>query len=165
AMNSGLTAHDDEMTPYWRGERLYGDDLRARDIELWFEGEAEGYADLWGKDRLTYRYEYHALNHLHGYRHLPKRRFDRILSVGGAYGDELWPVLPAARVATILEPSSKFRAHEILGVPITYVSPDPYGSMPFNDGQFDLATSFGCLHHIPNVSFVLAELYRCIAPD
>jgi SAM-dependent methyltransferase len=153
-----------QMPAYLRGEKLYGNDLSAEGIGRWFEAETDGYADLWGKDRTTYRYEYHALNHLHGYRHLPKRQFDNVLSVGGAYGDELLPILPTTKCVTILEPASKFAARELHGVPVTYVTPNPLGDMPFDSDRFDLTTCYGCLHHVPNVSFVLAELHRCLAP-
>jgi SAM-dependent methyltransferase len=33
--------------------------------------------------------------------------------------------------------------------------------MPFKSKSFDLVTSFGVLHHIPNVSFVIQEISRC----
>ncbi|MFO1522890.1 MAG: class I SAM-dependent methyltransferase [Kiritimatiellia bacterium] len=36
--------------------------------------------------------------------------------------------------------------------------------MPFAADTFDLATCFGTLHHIPNVSQVLRELYRVMKP-
>lgn len=35
----------------------------------------------------------------------------------------------------------------------------------FPDNFFDVITCFGVLMYIPNVTFVLSELYRCLSPD
>jgi SAM-dependent methyltransferase len=40
----------------------------------------------------------------------------------------------------------------------------PDGRLPLPDRTFDLITCFGVLHHIPNVSFVTAELARTLKP-
>ena len=117
------------------------------------------------KDRSLYQYEYHALNWLHGFRHLPKNKLFRILGLGSAYGDELLPVVRQAKTITILDPSSAFQHHEIEGVPLNYVKPQVSGVIAEPDGSFDLATSFGVLHHIANVGFVLAELHRVLESD
>ncbi len=164
ASHFAAVSDDAQMVPYFNGERLYGEDLSPDAIERWFDAETDGYADLWGMDRTTYRYEYHALNNAHGYRHLPNRTFDNVLSVGGAYGDELLPILARAGNITILEPSSKFATRELRGVPVTYVAPTAAGEMPFPEGRFDLTTCFSCLHHVPKVSAMLAELHRCLTP-
>ena len=34
--------------------------------------------------------------------------------------------------------------------------------MPFDSDSFDLITSLGVMHHIPNVSYVMNECYRCL---
>ena len=69
------------MSAYFSGEKLYGDDFDQIAIQRWFADEAEGYADLGAKDRESYRYGYHALNWLHGFRHLDRnRRFSRAMS-------------------------------------------------------------------------------------
>lgn len=157
-------ADDGRFKCYFSGERLYGDDLSGDDVDSWFDAEREGYADLWGKDRTSYAYEYHALNELLGFRLVPRRRFGHVLSVGGAYGDELLPVVAEAHDITILEPSDKFAGHSLGGKPITYVKPHSSGDMPFDDGRFDLITAFGCLHHVPNVSHAIREVHRVLAP-
>jgi SAM-dependent methyltransferase len=49
-------------------------------------------------------------------------------------------------------------------VPIHRSVPQADGNLPFPDGHFHLVTCLGVLHHIPNVSHVLRELYRCLSP-
>lgn len=144
------------------GQRLYGDDFSEDAIQAWFEDEKEGFADLGAKNQASYCYEYHGLNLLHGFRYLPTKIYRHTLSVGGAYGEELRPFLQNIKAVTILEPSGTFATESLEGVPVKYARPHPSGIMPFKDATFDLATCFGCLHHIPNVSAVLRELYRCI---
>ena len=147
------------------GKKLYGDDFPEDAIQAWFSDEKEGFADLGAKNHASYCYEYHGLNILHGFRHLPPKLYERTLCVGGAYGEEVKPFLSSIRAITILEPSGAFRTTSLDDVPIEYVKPLPIGIMPFEDETFDLATCFGCLHHIPNVGTVLRELYRCLKPN
>ncbi len=143
---------------YADGKTLYGDDFSPEEIESWFQDEREGYSNLPYEFRPGL-YSYHALNWRHGFRHLPARPFEHLLSVGGAYGDELLPVLDRAGKVTILEPSGIFSNPRF-----EYVKPCASGRMPFADNEFDLVTCFGVLHHIPNVSMVVRELARCAKP-
>jgi SAM-dependent methyltransferase len=152
------------LDEYLQGKKLYGDDFSPEEIEQWFKDEEEGYANLGAKDRPKNYYGAHALNHTHSFRYLPPRRFARVLSIGGATGEELRPLLSRIGEITILEPSSAFLGKEIEGVPVEYVKPQSSGIMPFPDASYDLATCFGCLHHVPNVSTVVRELFRCLRP-
>lgn len=154
----------DDLLLSFRGEKLYGDDFSPEEIREWFNDEREAYANLGAKELTSYRYAYHALNTEHGFRHLPDRRFERVLSFGGAYGHELLPLIHRVQDVVISDPSEAFGVSEIRGVPVRYTKPQMDGSIPFPDGEFDLLTCFGVLHHIPNVSAVVAELYRCLAP-
>ncbi|MEP6890666.1 MAG: class I SAM-dependent methyltransferase [Nitrospirota bacterium] len=147
------------------GRKLYGDDFSTEEIAKWFADEEEGFANLGAKNRESYCYEYHGLNRLHGFNHLQTRNYSHALSIGGAYGEELRPFLPNINAITILEPSGAFTVKSLDGVPVHYVKPLASGVMPFDNDTFDIATCFGCLHHIPNVSMVLRELYRCLKPN
>jgi SAM-dependent methyltransferase len=148
-----------------RGEALYGDDFGPDEIQAWFRDEELGYFELGASDRARYRYKYHALNHRHGWRHLPDRVYPRVLGLGSAYGDELLPIAAKAQYITIMEPAEGFSVRDIGGTPVTYVRPEPDGRLPFGDGSIDLITCLGVLHHIPNVSTVVGELRRCLKPD
>ena len=147
------------MTPsserYSDGKTLYGDDFSSDRIEAWFHDEEEAYCGL-PEQRAPGVYAYHARNWRHGFRHLPCVSFEHVLCLGGAYGDELFPILGRTKRVTILAPGGEFQNPKF-----EYIKPDISGRMPFADNSFDLITCFGLLHHIPNVSAVVAEMARC----
>jgi len=152
-----------DLSEYFAGTKLYGDDFSLAEIEAWFKDEAEGYADLGAKDRSTYRYAYTELNNRHGYRYLAGRTIDHALGLGSAWGDEFLPMIGQLRRITVVDPSDAFSlTKDIAGVPCQYVKPRTTGDLPFADGTFDLITSLGVLHHIPNISRVMAECQRCL---
>ncbi|MFB3814969.1 MAG: class I SAM-dependent methyltransferase [Terriglobales bacterium] len=146
------------------GRRLYGDDFSEAEIAAWFEDEKDGYQNLVPNSRQDYCYGYHALNVLCGFRHLPATRFEHVLGFGSAYGDELLPIIDRIGKITIVDPSTKFRINELRGVPVQYISPQSSGELHVPPDSFDLITCFSALHHIPNVSTVVAELFRCLKP-
>jgi SAM-dependent methyltransferase len=157
-----LRLSDTEMEPYLRGEKLYGDDFSSRQIEQWFQLEEQAYFQL-ATGCGDYQYGYHALNQRHGFRWLPAGRVGRALGMGSAYGHEFLPVLQRLDSITIVDPGA-FDTTELEGVPIRRVMPQSDGALPFPDGEFDLVTCFGVLHHIPNVSLVVREIFRCLRP-
>ncbi len=154
----------DPMEVYLSGDRLYGDDLSPEEIERWFEDEREGYAELGAKDSTTYHYPYHALDRQLLFRHLPAGDFPAVLSIGGAYGHELRPLLGRVGQAIIVEPSEAFQGSRLGELPLKYVKPQASGILPFSDDSFDLACALSVLHHIPNVSVVLKEVHRTMKP-
>ena len=149
---------------YRSGAKLYGDDFDPDQIADWYQDEKEAYADLGAKDRSAYRYGYHALNWRHGFRHLRGRTFAHALGVGSAWGDEFEPVAEQIERLTILDPSDSFARTTAFGIPLSYAKPEVSGRLRFDDASFDLVTCFGVLHHIPNISFVLQEIGRCLTP-
>ena len=155
---------DANLDQYLSGQSLYGDDFSEEQVRQWFEDEREAYADLGARDRASYSYEYHELNRRHLFRHVAGRRFASALGIGSAYGDEFMPLAEQVDQITILEPSSALsRGDGPLGTPCRWVEPHASGDLPFASGSFDLVTSLGALHHIPNVSHVLAECERVLS--
>ena len=150
---------------YLAGEQLYGDNLSLADIEKWFDDEKEGYANLYAQDGANCRYPYHALNELYGLRHFGERSFPNALGLGSAFGDEFLPIARRIGKLTILDPSDAYaNATHVEEIPCEYRKPDLSGTLPFPDQQFDLILCLGVLHHIPNVSHVMNECFRCLAP-
>ena len=156
------------MEAFFSGEKLYGDDFTLHQIQEWYDDEKEGYANLvaeygWAESKGAYGY--HHLNAIHGFQNLPKEaNFERALGLGSAFGHEFYPIISRIKSIHIIEPSDQFLSAEIQGVPLEYKKPSVEGKIDFEDNYFNLVTCFGTLHHIPNVSFVLSELHRCMAP-
>lgn len=147
-----------------RGDLLYGDDFSQEEINKWYADEAEAYADLQGSTGRKYSYQYHGWNQFHAFRWLPDKRFPEALGFGSAFGHEFLPVVDLLDRITIVDASTAFTDTEINGVPVERIRPVPTGKLPFPENKFDLITCFGVLHHIPNVSFVISELSRVLAP-
>ncbi len=155
---------DDDMSRYFSGEILYGDDFSLQEIQAWYEDEKEAYTKLYVL-KPGYAYEYHALNVFHGYRYLPKTQFRAVLGLGSAKGEEFFPILSQIETLVILEPSNVYEGrNELRGVPCRWLKPGGSGDIPFEDNYFDLIVALGVFHHIPNVSHVLKECGRCLAP-
>jgi SAM-dependent methyltransferase len=153
----------DDILTYLTGARLYGDDFSLAEIEEWFADEAEGYAELGAKNKTDYLYVYHELNSLHGIRYIQNMKFNEALGLGSAYGDEFKPISKNIKKITVLEPSDAFSdVNHISNTPCQYVKPRFDGRIPFEDNRFDLIMSLGVMHHIPNVSYVMSEGYRCL---
>ncbi len=149
------------LAQFFSGEILYGDDFSQSEISEWYKDEAEGYAELGSGNRDKYKYGYHACNWYYGYRYLRNEHFKNALGLGSAYGDEFIPISNKIRHITIVDSSKMFVVADIKGTPVSYIEALETGTLPFNDNYFDLVTCFGVLHHIPNVSYVVKEMYRC----
>ncbi len=152
---------DENFEEYFSGKKLYGDDFNRKQIEAWFNDEKEGYSGLISE--APYFYEFHELNKIHGYNKIKRiKEFSKVLSFGGASGDELLPIIDRIKEVIILEPSHKLRVGKIGGKKIEYISPNASGKIDLPEGSIDLITCFAVLHHIPNISFVIQELTRIL---
>lgn len=155
--------HGGDADTALEGLALYGDDFTGAELDLWYVDEREGYFDLYPPESAgPSTYGYSEVARQHGYRWLPPLQNAEILGVGCADGGELAPLLPFARSITVLEPSEGFARAQIAGKPATYVKPVSTGLMPFGDESFDVLVAFSVLHHVPNVSTVVHEMYRVL---
>jgi SAM-dependent methyltransferase len=143
------------------GDRIYGDDFASDEIEAWFADEAEAYVDMTGDGVAEFGYGQWAFRY--GYRWLPKKRWQHVVGFGAGVGGELVPVASAADGITIVESSTKYRAHKNLGE-VNFVRAQPGGDILLPDASVDLLTCFGVLHHVPNVSHVVGEFGRIVRP-
>jgi SAM-dependent methyltransferase len=153
-----------DMEIYLAGRALYGEDLSPSEVDEWLSSEEEGFANLGAKHRETYEYGYHAINNLHGFRHLGGRRFKHALGFGSAYGHELKPMIRRIDSISLLDASSSFVVSEVDGVPVRYIKASRSGDIALASASVDLVTCFGVLHHIPRVSHTLAEMHRVLQP-
>ena len=148
------------MDQNFNGKILYGDDFTPEQIKKWYEQEKEAYANLGSKNRETYQYGYHALNHLHGFSYLKNHHFNNVLGLGAAWGHEFDIIIDKITNLHIIEPSDHLRSEKIRHIKPIYTVPEISGAINYPNNYFDLVTSLGTLHHIPNISFVIAELIR-----
>ncbi len=159
-------ASEDEIA----GRRLYGDKFSRDQIQQWYETEVTGYFDLLSNHyKITnednqYEYEYDALNRFHAVGRLLNLQFDTCLALGCASGEDIAPLAAVVRRFVAIEPAEKWWREDIGGKPATYMKPSVVGDLPLEAGTVDLATSFGVLHHIPNVSHVVGEIARVLVP-
>jgi SAM-dependent methyltransferase len=163
-MGRNLTDRDADFRDYFSGRKLYGDDLDEAGRKRWFEDERYGYYEIARQRPQSYRYVYDGLNDFHAYRHLGKRHFRQCLAFGCARGDELMPIVDQVGSFVAVEPAEQWWSDSIGGVPASYIKPNEDGSLPCDDDSCDLATCFGVLHHIPNVTDVISEIGRVLAP-
>ena len=143
------------------GRTLYGEGLDDAGIAAWFASEEQGYFELTGGAREN---PTGAVHRHHALRHLPPRRYATALALGAADGGEYGIFAGQVDRFIAIEPGRGFWRDRIAGAPAEYRMPTPRGTIDLPDGVCDLACSFGVLHHIPNVSEVLAELARVLAP-
>jgi len=159
-LRSTIKLTPDLMDQHINDKALYGDDFTIEQIENWYNQEKEAYANLGNKNRETYTYGYHALNNLHGFSYLKSRHFINALGLGAAWGHEFDIIIDRINNLYIIEASDYLRSEKIGHIKPFYISPEISGAIIYPDGYFDLVTSFGTLHHIPNVSYVISELIR-----
>jgi SAM-dependent methyltransferase len=159
-------ASEDEIS----GRTLYGDSFSSDQIREWYDSEVTGYFDLLSNHyKITdednkYDYEYDALNQFHAIGSLLSRQFDTCLALGCAAGDDIAPLAPVVQRFIAIEPAEKWWHNDIGGKPAIYMKPSAIGDIELDSATVDLATSFGVLHHIPNVSHVVGEIARVLKP-
>ncbi len=152
------------MNDYFKGKRLYGDDFSLEQIKKWYEEETEGYSSIIGDDYAGYFYEYDELNKYHGFNKIQKKNFKNVLGFGSAWGNEFESISEFIENITIIEPSDHLISKKIGKITPKYMKPNISGKLDFPDNSFDLITSFGALHHVPNVTYIINELVRVLKP-
>jgi SAM-dependent methyltransferase len=154
-----------ERDDYFSGEKLYGDDFSLEQIKEWYEQESEAYAQMYGVKVQKGIYKHH-INNMYGYKYLKKiPEFNKVLGLGSSWGYEFLPVINKIKELHIIESSLQTRSKELGSLMPVYHTPSALGIIDFPDNSFDLITVFSTLHHIPNVTFVLKELFRVLKPD
>jgi SAM-dependent methyltransferase len=148
-----------------RGDELYGDGFTQAQIERWFDDEADAYFAMSGASQDPANYGYRELNRLALLRHVPAdRRFRHALGFGSGWGAELAPLASRIEKLTIVESSQGYGRDPSLLMPTSSLPALPSGDLQLSDATIDLLTCFSVLHHIPNVSHVLGEFARALAP-
>lgn len=157
----------DTVDACFRGDRLFGDDFGLEELERWYKEEEYGYYQLSSesnKQEFGSAYGYNALNWWYAFRFLGGRKFAHCVGLGAAKADDIVPLAPQIKQFTIIEPAEEYWSNTIGGKPAVYLKPSVAGELPLASGSVDLVTALGALHHIANVSTVIREIGRVLAP-
>lgn len=150
---------------YLDGKALIGDDYDAAQLQQWWDEEAEAYAGLFYAEDRESQYDYHGLNRWMYYDRFQVPEGAKAMALGGALGHELLPIRDRLSEVVIVDPSDNFARNHVLGDrQVSYVKSRVDGLLPHADNSFDVITCFGVLHHIANVSTVMAECQRVLKP-
>jgi SAM-dependent methyltransferase len=159
-MNKLITKND-----YFTGEKLYGDDFSIEQIQEWYRQESEAYAQMYGINAKIETYTHH-VNNMYGYKYLKKiPTFSKVMGLGSSWGYEFLPIIDKIQELHIIEASLQTRSKKLGSLTPVYHTPNVSGAINFPDNSFELINVFSTLHHIPNVTFVLKELFRVLKPN
>ena len=156
----GQTA--ESLKDYYSGRKLYGDDFNLNEIREWYQLEENACYEVYdqGRKRMPNN------DHLHwccGYRHVLADRpgLGKVLGLGSGNGEEFRPVRKRIEHLYIVESAAGYLKNDAT---TTYAKAQVDGSLTFPDSFFDTAVNIAVLHHIPNVTHVLSELFRVLKP-
>jgi SAM-dependent methyltransferase len=85
----------------------------------------------------------------------------KVLGLGSGNGEEFRPVRRWIEHLYIVESAAGYFRDDAT---TTYTKAQADGSLNFPDGFFDTAVNVAVLHHLPNVSHVLGEMFRVLKP-
>ena len=152
----------ESLEAYYSGKKLFGDDFALEEIREWYGLEENACFDIYdqGKKRMPNN------DHLHwqsGYRWALKDRpsLGRVLGLGSGNGEEFRPVRKWIEHLYIVESADGYFKNDAT---TTYAKAHADGALDFPDNFFDTSVNIAVLHHIPNVSHVLRELFRPLKP-
>ena len=143
------------------GEEIFGDNFTLDQICRWYAEEERGYFDVSaaaGGHVATYA----AFDRYHFFDHVTVG--GKVLGIGVADGTDFLPVVHAVEEFHFLEICEDFWTEEVAGTPAFYSKPSVGGEIAYADDSFDVGAFFSVLHHIPNVSFTIQEMYRVLKP-
>jgi SAM-dependent methyltransferase len=156
----GQTAQS--LEEYYSGRKLFGDDFGPEEIREWYGLEENACFEIYdqGKKRMPNN------DYLHwqaGYRWALAGRdsLGKVLGLGSGNGEEFRPVRPWIEHLYIVESAEGYFHND---ASISYAKAQADGALSFADNFFDTAVNIAVLHHIPNVSDVLRELFRTLKP-
>jgi SAM-dependent methyltransferase len=152
----------ESLAEYYSGRKLFGDDFGLEEIREWYGLEENACFEIYdqGKKRMPNN------DYLHwqaGYRRALADRpsLGKVLGLGSGNGEEFRPVRQWIEHLYIVESAEGYFQNDAT---TTYAKAQVDGTLGFADDFFDTAVNIAVLHHIPNVSHVLRELFRTLKP-
>jgi len=162
-LHSRLRAQTTEsLKEYYSGRKLFGDDFNPEEIREWYKLEEDACFNSYdqGRKRMPNN-DY--LQWQCGYRPalIGRNSLGKVLGLGSGNGEEFRPVRRWIEHLYIVESAEGYFHNDAT---TTYTKAQADGSLDFPAAFFDSAVNIAVLHHIPNVSHVLGELYRVLKP-
>jgi SAM-dependent methyltransferase len=150
------------LAEYYSGRKLFGDDFNLEEIREWYRLEENACFDIYNQGRKRMPNN----DHLHwqcGYRWAlaGRNNLGKVLGLGSGNGEEFRPVRQWIEHLYIIESAEGYFRNDAT---TTYTKAQVDGSVDFPAGFFDTTVNIAVLHHIPNVSHVLGELFRVLKP-
>lgn len=153
---------EESLADYYSGRKLFGDDFSIEEIREWYSMEEntcfeiydEGRKRMPVNDRLHWQF---------GYRWALRGRstLGKVLGLGSGNGEEFRPVRSYIEHLWIVESAEGYFKNDAT---TTYVKAQVDGTLSFPNDFFDTTVNVAVLHHIPNVSHVIGELFRVLKP-
>jgi SAM-dependent methyltransferase len=152
----------ESLAEYYSGRKLFGDDFNLEEIREWYGLEENACFDIYEQGRRRMPNNDH-LHWLCGYRVALAGRdtLGKVIGLGSGNGGEFRPVRRWIGHLHIVESAEGYFHNDAT---TTYTKAQADGSLDFPDNFFDTAVNIAVLHHIPNVSRVLSELFRVLKP-
>lgn len=152
----------ESLGEYYAGHKLWGDNFGLEEICEWYRLEENACFDIY--DQGQRRMPNNDYLHWHdGYRWAVNEQntLGKVLGLGSGNGEEFRPVRQWIEHLYIVESAAGYFHNDAT---TTYVKAQVDGTLDFTDDFFDTAVNIAVLHHIPNVSHVLRELFRVMKP-
>jgi SAM-dependent methyltransferase len=152
----------ESLGEYYSGSKLWGDDFGLDELREWYRLEENACFEIYDQGRR--RMPNNDYLHWHqGYRWALSERntLGKVLGLGSGNGEEFRPVRKWIEHLYIVESAAGYFQNEAT---TTYAKAQVDGSLEFADDFFDTAVNIAVLHHIPNVTYVLRELFRVLKP-
>jgi SAM-dependent methyltransferase len=171
--NSGFHPHSrlrgrspEFLEDYYAGRKLWGDDFNLDEIGEWYQMEENACFEIYQERGQIERGKMPNNDYLHwqyGYKHALAGRgsLGKTLGLGSGNGEEFRPVRKFIEHLYIVESAEGYFKNDAT---TSYAKAQTDGTLVFADEFFDTLVNIAVLHHIPNLSHVLRELYRVLKP-
>jgi len=150
------------LADYYSGRKLFGDDFSLEEIREWYGLEENACFENYdqGRKRMPNN---DVLHWKAGYRLTLEGRpgLGKVMGLGSGNGEEFRPVRNLIEHLYIVESAQGYFQND---ASTTYAKAHIDGRLDFPDGFFDTVVNIAVLHHVPNVSYVLGELFRVLKP-
>lgn len=145
--------------------KLRGNNYSKKDTEKWYREEEDYHNQFRGGRGEKYWIIYETFNERYAFnKFLNLSSESKVLSFGCAEGNDLEKIYKKNKFRLYgIEASNELIKAFCKKFPKAEIQKSNiYGNIDYNDNFFDYVIVLGVLHHIPNVSFVLSELYRTL---